>query len=134
MVIVCACESPLGPPYGDVVRCTQCPRTYPTKETVQILKLLKLAARETDNDGKSANEHVRRTALNKAAHKLAALKLKVFDENSWRPPAPPPVRYPIYAATATATATTTGNPASTWTHVVVNVGGFSFGLDIFGVE
>lgn len=87
---------------------------------MQVFKLLKLAARETDNDGKPANEHVRRQALNKAAHKMAALRLKTIDESQIRsavPPAPPPVpTYPT-AAPFYHTTTSTGFVGSSYTEV-----------------
>lgn len=110
MVIVCLCEGWLeNPSSGEVVRCTRCPRTFPLKETLQVLKLLKLAARETDNDGKPANEHVRRMALKKATYRMAALKLKAIDESELQPvaPAPPPpppayYRDPTYVSVTTA--------------------------------
>lgn len=96
MVIACACEGPLGQPQGETVACLRCHRTYPVKEAMQILKLLRLASREMDNDGKPANEHVRRTALNKAAYRLAALKLRAIDEEDLQPVAPTPAPPPVY--------------------------------------
>lgn len=75
-----------------------------------MLKLLNLAARETDNDGRPANENVRRMALNKAAKRLAILKLKVFDETKWNPPSPPrrpqPPQPPSYTPSGVYTAAT----------------------------
>jgi hypothetical protein len=107
VVIVCLCEGRLeNAPSGEVVRCTRCPRTFPTKEALQVLKLLRLAARETDNDGKPANEHVRRLALKKATYRMAALKLKAIDESELQPVAPPPpppayYRDPTYVTVST---------------------------------
>lgn len=120
MVIVCACESPLGQPQGDLVHCTRCPRTYPTKETVQILKLLRLAAREMDNDGKPANENVRHVALNKAAKRMAALKLKALDESELHPAPPPPVYTP--PPTQSYTSVTYNNVSVGF--IDINLGGF----------
>jgi hypothetical protein len=94
------------------VYCTRCWRSFPFKETLQVLKLLKLAARETDNDGKPSNQHVRRTALNKAAHKLAALRLKAIDESELQPTPPPPIPTPppvYYPATYVTTVSNVGN-------------------------
>lgn len=111
MIIVCLCDGRLeNVPSGEVVRCTRCPRTFPTKEALQVLKLLKLAARETDNDGKPANENVRRMALNKATHKMAALKLKAIDESELQPiaPAPPPPPPAYYRDPTYVTVTTAG--------------------------
>lgn len=104
--IVCDCEGLLAK-RGTFISCTQCRKTYPLDELEQILKLMVLADREHDNDGKPANENVRRLALNKAASKLARLKLRVCEIQPQPPPQPvsppPPPTYQSPFVTTTGT-------------------------------
>lgn len=120
--IFCGCEGPLAH-VGNQGVCIRCQRTYPSPELEQIVKLLLLAEREFDNDGKPANENVRRLALNKAATKLAKLGLRVMDMANARPPAPPPppTPPPVYRTPATWTSTTTTFSSPMGVNVVFRV-------------
>lgn len=103
------CEGLLRPG-SENATCIRCGRILPMKELKQVLKLLRVANyKPASEQQQGPTEDEKRNAVNRAALKLARLKLKVTDLEELQPPPPPAPTFVPRAVVSTSSWTTTSN-------------------------
>ena len=120
--IVCGCEGELEQPHGGpVIHCTRCRREYPFKELRTISMLIRKALYTPSSEQQTgATEPEKRAAINKAASKIARLKLRIIEIEE---PAPQPVapRSTVYPQTVYTTTSWAGNTVYGNVYIRVNI-------------